>query len=60
MANTVNNYSIVKPIFKDRKIQSKNKMAEEESRQAAISKRLKRMSDEKSKTSDNAKMPFKY
>lgn len=51
---------MVKPIFKDRKIQDKDRMMQEESRQAVISKRLKRMSQEKTEKTDAAKSSFKY
>lgn len=59
MANTTG-YTTVKPIFKDRKVQNRGRMMEEESRQAAISKRLKRLSQEKTEKTDAAKSSFKY
>lgn len=60
MANTTGGYTMVKPIFKDRKFQGKDKAMQDEARQTVISKRLKRMSQEKTQKTDDAKSSFKY
>jgi hypothetical protein len=60
MANTTG-YTMYKPVFRERKPPTdENKTAAKDSRQAAIAKRLKRLSEEKTQNTDAAKSPTKY